>query len=208
MDSYGHMACSEKENSDSELVAEILADRDRQAVERAYRTLVERYWKVVTILLKARLSSSGNVEDIAQEAFIRAWRALPKLENPKLFLGWLLRIAQNLATDYLRRRHKEFSLDSIEDGGKLGASWNANDPSDVHAKLEKKEELELVNDALQRLAEPYRTAIILRYMKSMSNKEMACSLGEPEGTIRNRVFRALGKLRKMIETQKVSLDKL
>ena len=130
--------------------------------------------------------------------------ALPQLENPKLFLGWLLRIAQNLATDYLRRRHKEYSLDSIDEGREFGPSWKSNGSSDVHIKLEIKEELELVNEALRRLVEPYRTAIVLRYMKNMSNKEIACCLGEPEGTIRNRVFRALGKLRKIIETQRVS----
>ena len=192
----GSMTNPAPDKSDAELVSEILVARAAQHSEEAYRTLVDRYWKVVVVLLKSRCASNRDVEDLAQEAFIRAWRSLERLENPKLFLGWLLRIAQNLATDHLRKRRSETSLDNMDPAA---TRWGGSS-SEVENKIEQAEEWEIVQAALRKIPERYQIVVSLRYLNGMSNKEMARSLGEPEGTIRNRLFRALRKLRKIIET--------
>jgi len=197
-----------EESSDAELVGEILA-AGRPAADDAYTALFKKYWKVVMLQLQTRLASSRDAEDLAEEAFIRAWKSLDQLENPNAFLGWLLRIARNLATDHLRRRRKETSLDSLGSDTVESAQWRNRGGNRVEDRVEQKEEAELVRIALQRLPERYRTVVSLRYLQGLSNQEMARSLGEPEGTIRNRLFRALGKLRKDLERQysKVSTRK-
>lgn len=198
------MVHPDPETPDEELVALILEDSDAAASQRAYRILLDRYWKTVVILLRARVGTSCDVEDIAQEAFVRAWRALPRLENPKLFLGWLLRIARNLATDHLRRHPREASLEALQATDAVEAAWRSSPPQDPQESLEHQEEVERVMRALHALAEPYQTVIALRYLSDMSNRELADRLGEPEGTIRNRIFRALQKLRDLLQPTRVT----
>lgn len=181
---------------DAQLVAEILGARSRRSVEAAYRTLLDRYWRVVVVLLRSRVSCSADAEDLAQEAFIRAWRALPRLEHPERFLGWLLRIARNLATDHRRGRPREASLESLGSGPVEGVGASAElGPLE---KLEQSEETRRLLEALGELPERYRTALVLRYLEGLSGPEMARRLGEPEGTLRNRIFRALGRLRRTL----------
>lgn len=191
------------EKQDTELIAEILVAGRKQDVNDAYTTLLERYWKVVVALVRSRVSSPRDAEDLAQEAFVRAFRSLPNLKKPKLFLGWLLRIAQNLATDHLRRRRPPASLDRLEEEAvEGGAAWCSG--RGVQERLEQQEEMEMVLNALGELPERYRAIVTLRYLKGLSNREVAGLLGEPEGTIRNRLFRALAKLRNIFENQRPS----
>jgi len=199
------MIRSTDERSDAELVSDILANRSREASDEAYRALLGRYWKVVVVLVRSRLPSARDAEDVAQEAFIRAWRSLDRLENPRLFLGWLLRIAQNRATDHLRRRRREISIETLADGSLEAARrWGGDPPSASEERVENEEEWQMAREALDRLSEPYRTAVVLRYLKGLSNQEMARSLGEPEGTIRNRLFRGLRKLRRAMRQKDLS----
>ena len=198
-----HMNHRCEDKSDAALVAEILLNRSSPSSDDAYRTLLERYWKVVVVILKSRLNFVRDAEDIAQEAFVRAWRSLDRLENPRLFLGWLLRIARNLAIDQLRRKRHETSLDTLEFTPDDGAAWNRTPPR-AEERLEQEEEWAILERALRELPDRYRTVVTLRYLEGLSNQEMARSLGEPEGTIRNRLFRALRKLRELIERQRVS----
>ena len=191
------------EKPDAALVTKILLAPNTPEGHAAYKTLLDRYWKVVVVLVRTRLSSERDAEDVAQEAFVRAWRSLDRLENPKLFLGWLLRIAHNLAIDHLRRQRGETSLDRLGPAAE-GVPWRSDESEGAAARLELQEEWEIVERALRELPERYRTVVTLRYLKGLSNQEMARSLGEPEGTIRNRLFRALRKLRKLIECQRAS----
>jgi RNA polymerase sigma-70 factor (ECF subfamily) len=198
------MAPLSKDSTDAELIAQVLAAASPQAAGDAYRILLERHWKVVVILLRSRVGSARDAEDLAQESFLRAWRSLHKLENAELFLGWLLRIAQNLATDHLRRRRTLASIESLRESGYECSVAMASEGLSPQERLESEEQMQLVLDALGKLPERYRTVVTLRFLKNLSGQEMARVLGEPEGTLRNRLFRALGKLRKIIDQQKVS----
>jgi RNA polymerase sigma-70 factor (ECF subfamily) len=192
------------DRNDSELIAHILATKGTQDAEDAYRILLERYWKVVLALLRSRVRSERDAEDLAQETFIRAFRSLPKLNRRGHFLAWLARIAQNLATDHLRRRRTPASLDRIEDESleRSRKTWQAS--QEVQDRLERQEEMELVLNALGELPARHRVVVTLRYLKGLSNREIAALLGEPEGTVRNRLFRALAKLRTVLEGQEPS----
>ena len=82
--------------SDSALISAILLEGESENRQEAYKLLVERYWKVVVVTLKTRLPTGSDSDSLAQEVFLRAFRSLGKLTNPKAFAGWLLRITQNL----------------------------------------------------------------------------------------------------------------
>ena len=184
---------------DAGWIACIRSPASNQAAQECYRKLTEKYWKVLTVLVRGRVGSTTDAEDIAQQAFARAYRSLDKLKDPRLFLGWLMRIAHNLATDHLRRRRGETSLDAI------GHEFIGDDPENafstfrVTSRVEEEEELEIILKALPRLPDSYRAVLVLRYLEGYSNQEIAACLDEPEGTIRNRLFRALRKLRSLVE---------
>ena len=191
-------------STDAELVAQIRVSSERgcpsdpsNLAEDAFRVLLERYWKVVVVLAESRVQCRRDAEDIAQEAFLRAWRSIDGLEKPKHFLGWLLTIVRNLSSDRLRRRKPMSSLDAMESASDTIGDLKA---ASVESRIERDEQWEIVTRALSDLPDRYRTVVILRYLRGLSSREMADSLGEPEGTIRNRLFRALAKLRDRLST--------
>lgn len=179
--------------SDARLVEHILSG---DGSEGAHELLVRRYWKVLVGHVRTRVRNQRDAEDIAQEAFIKAFRALGSLESPASFLAWLLRIAENQTRDFLRRRKPTVSLDQLVESGQQAL------PGQLDAfeeEMEQREALSNVLASLARLPEKYRLVITLRYQLGLSAKEIARQLGEPEGTIRNRVFRALNKLRERVD---------
>jgi RNA polymerase sigma-70 factor (ECF subfamily) len=184
---------------DARSVAAILAASDGAARESHYRHLVLKYWKVVNVIVSSRLGDAREAEDVAQEAFLRAFTSLGSLSRPDAFVGWLLRIARNLATDRLRKRRTVVSMETLGDGmdGSEPLARRSREP-DPSSSLETAEEIRLVLDALQTLPDPYREVVVLKYLESLDGKSMARALGEPEGTVRNRLFRALEMLRERV----------
>jgi RNA polymerase sigma-70 factor (ECF subfamily) len=158
--------------------------------EECFRKLMLKYWKLVLVLARDRLGDPREAEDVAQEAFLRAFRSLDKLEEPVAFLGWLLRIARNLVTDQLRGRRRGVSVDTISEPAL---------PSEAQTSLEREEEARMAVDAVSELPEKYREVVLLKYVQGLDGKTMARVLGEPEGTVRNRLFRALEKVRTRLE---------
>ena len=187
---------------DARWVEAILARRSSEEEEEGYAALMRKYWKLVNVLALSRLGDPREAEDVAQETFFRAFRALESLAQPVAFLGWLLRILRNLVTDHLRARRPLVSLDSI--AAKAGAG--RVDPVDHRPgfveRIETAEEVDLVLDAMKELPERYREMLALRYIHGLDGKTIAGVLGEPEGTVRNRLFRALEKLRETIKRGK------
>ena len=175
----------------------------KEAEQGAYQTLMRKYWKLVMVMVTAQVSDSREAEDIAQEAFIRAFRSMDRLKSRQAFLGWLLRIARNIATDHLRSRRNTVSLDAITDDapGRSGFAPSATfqSPSEGARRLEVEETRNTVLAALQGLPEKYREVVALKYLQGLDGRTMAKMLGEPEGTIRNRLFRALKKLRNILQ---------
>ncbi len=198
-DRPGRGAETDPLRSDPVLISEILLDSGMEEKQEAYRILVERYWKIVIVTLKTRLPAGTDTEGLAQEVFIRAFRSLEKLTNPKAFAGWLLRITQNLATDQLRKHLRSRTVESYDPGVLENHPAARQATEGIEARVEIQDELEKVMNAIAKLPERYQAVLTLRYQRGLSNREIAGHLAEPDGTIRNRLFRALGKLRSLLK---------
>lgn len=198
-DQPGHEAETDSLQNDPGLISEILLESGMEEKQEAYRILVERYWKVVIVTLKTRLPAGTDTEGLAQEVFIRAFRSLEKLTNPKAFAGWLLRITQNLATDQLRKHLRSRSVESYDPGVLENHPAARQATEGIEARVEIQDEVKKVMNAIAKLPERYQAVLTLRYLKGLSNREIAGHLAEPDGTIRNRLFRALGKLRSLLK---------
>jgi RNA polymerase sigma-70 factor, ECF subfamily len=195
-----------------------MADRevDQQLVERAQRgdkrafdLLVAKYQRKLGRLLSRFIRDPAEVEDVAQEAFIKAYRALPSFRGDSAFYTWLYRIGINTAKNYLvalgRRAPTvtEFDSDeaeSFEDGDQL------RDINTPESMLMSKEIGSTVNAAMEDLPEDLRTAITLREIEGLSYEEIASIMNCPIGTVRSRIFRArdaiAARLRPLLETRK------
>ncbi|MBI4602983.1 MAG: sigma-70 family RNA polymerase sigma factor [Planctomycetes bacterium] len=167
---------------------------DHEEREEAFRRLLVKYWRLIAVLTAQRIGDRREAEDITQEAFLRAFRSIHSLSKPMAFLGWLLKISRNLATDHLRSRRVSSPLDSI---GDLPGGIEPDEP------LEARDEKEHVLEAVAELPEKYREVITLKYIQGLDGKGMARLLDEPEGTVRNRLFRALEKLRAALERKRL-----
>ncbi|MGB8436985.1 MAG: RNA polymerase sigma factor RpoE [Burkholderiales bacterium] len=195
-----------------------MSDReiDQQLVERAQRgdkqafgLLVTKYERKLWRLLSRFIRDSAEVEDVAQESFIKAYRALPSFRGDSAFYTWLYRIGINTAKNYLvamgRRAPTTTEFDSeeaesFEDGDQLR---DINTPESV---LMSKEIAETVNATMEELPDELRTAITLREIEGLSYEEIAGIMNCPIGTVRSRIFRAreaiAARLRPLIETRK------
>ncbi len=161
----------------------------------AYARLVRRRQGLVTALLAARVRGRDDVEDLAQDVFLRAWRRLPELREPERFTGWLARIAVNAALDHRRRvavRPRAASLD-------------AGDPPEPPApaqpgeeRIVVEEEIARVLDALGALDPRSQEAVVLRYREGLPVKEVAARLGDSPAAVAMRLTRALRTLRKRL----------
>jgi RNA polymerase sigma-70 factor (ECF subfamily) len=179
-----------------------VADRDvdQQLVERAqggdkqaFDLLVTKYQRKLGRLLSRFIRDPGEVEDVAQEAFIKAYRALPSFRGDSAFYTWLYRIGINTAKNYLvalgRRAPTttEFDADeaeSFEDGEQL------RDINTPESMLASKEIAATVQKAMEELPDDLRTAIELREIEGLSYEEIASIMNCPIGTVRSRIFRA------------------
>jgi RNA polymerase sigma-70 factor, ECF subfamily len=191
-------------------------DIDQQLVERAQRgdkqafeLLFAKYQRKLSRLLSRFIRDPAEVEDVAQESFIKAYRALPSFRGDSAFYTWLYRIGINTAKNYLvamgRRAPTTTEFDSeeaesFEDGDQL------RDINTPESMLMSKEIAATVNETMEELPEELRAAITLREIEGLSYEEIAGIMNCPIGTVRSRIFRAreaiAAKLRPLIETRK------
>lgn len=175
-------------------------DIDQQLVERvqrgdkhAFDLLVVKYERRLARLLSRFVRDPHEVEDIAQEAFIKAYRALPTFRGDAAFYTWLYRIGINTAKNYLMARGRraptttEFDAEEAEGFEDAAGLQDLNTPEN---ELLSKEVAQVVNDAMAALPEDLRTAISLREMEGLSYEEIAETMNCPIGTVRSRIFRA------------------
>lgn len=185
----------------------ILVERVRNGDKRAFELLVEKYRRKIGRLLSRMVRDPEEVEDIAQETFIKAYRALPQFRGDAAFYTWLYRIAVNTAKNYLAARNRNMLTVSDvageeEEGGE--GRYAAPDIDTPDAQLLSKQIAYAVNEAVEALPEELRTAITLREIEGMSYEDIANFMGCPIGTVRSRIFRAreaiAAKLRPILGT--------
>jgi RNA polymerase sigma-70 factor, ECF subfamily len=177
------------DGSDLELVRRV------QRGERgAYDLLVLKYQHKVVKLVMRYLRDPADAEDVAQEAFIKAYRALPQFRGDSAFYTWLYRIAINTAKNALAARDRNpvsYELDmQSNDENSDGAVGRLRDPETPEGLALTEEIRDTVNHAIETLPEDLRTAIVLRELEGLSYEEIAASMDCPVGTVRSRIFRA------------------
>lgn len=167
--------------------------RAQQGDKRAFELLVVKYQRKIGRLLSRLVRDPAEVEDVTQEAFIKAYRALPGFRGDSAFYTWLYRIAINTAKNYLvamgRRAPTSTGVD-IDDAENFEDADQLRDTSTPESELEGKEIAATVNKAVDALPEDLRTAITLREIEGLSYDEIANVMNCPIGTVRSRIFRA------------------
>lgn len=187
-------------------VDQVLVERAQGGDQRAFDLLVCKYQRKLGRLLSRFIRDAAEIEDVSQEAFIKAYRALPSFRGESAFYTWLYRIGINTAKNYLvsqgRRAPTSTSFDA-EEAESFEEASQLRDINTPESLLHSKQIGQTVNAAMDSLPEELRTAIVLREIDGMSYEEIASMMNCPIGTVRSRIFRArevvAGKLRPLLD---------
>ena len=185
------------------------SDGDQQLVERAQKgdtrafdLLVLKYQGRVANLVSRYVSNAAEVEDVTQEAFIKAYRALPKFRGDSAFYTWLYRIAANAAKNHLvalgRRPSSDQVIDEAEQFDLPGKLKDHESPDAVLMGIELEQ---AVNSAIDGLPDELKAALTLREFEGLSYEEIAEILSCPIGTVRSRIFGAREAVDQRVEEQ-------
>lgn len=183
-----------------------LAREDVQLVEEtlagnplSFQLLIERYQERIFALVRHYTKSAVEVEDIAQDTFLKAYRRLETFQQQSSFSTWLYRIAVNTALDFLKRTGRS-PVQAVEDPeltaspvrGQAGSGVSIAAPD---ARLRKEEIAAITQEVLGELPEIFRTVLVLREFEDMPYQQMAEVLGVSIGTIESRLFRARARFK-------------
>lgn len=190
-------------------IDQALVERAQQGDKRAFGMLVEKYQRKLARLLSRMVRDQAEVEDVVQESFIKAYRALPNFRGDSAFYTWLYRIGINTAKNYLvsmGRRPQVLNDVEIEDAENFEDAFELRTAETPETELMTKEIGRTVNETIAALPEELRVAITLRELEGMSYEEIATMMECPIGTVRSRIFRAreaiAEKLRPLLDTPK------
>jgi RNA polymerase sigma-70 factor (ECF subfamily) len=174
------------EPTDQQLVVRV-----QKGDKRAFDLLVLKYQYKVHAIVARFIRDSDEVKDVVQEAFIKAYRALPKFRGDSQFYTWLYRIAVNTAKNYLvaRSRRPPSSDVDLEDAEYYSGSEQLKDFGTPENQLFRDQLEEVINQAIIELPEDLRTAVTLREYEGLSYEDIAAVMNCPVGTIRSRIFR-------------------
>lgn len=188
------------ENSDLEIV-----ELCQIGKKEAFQELVKRYQKNVFALLYQLAPEWRDLNDLSQEVFIRVYRGIHNLRNPKIFKSWLNQIVLNLFYDELRkrpRRIKTISMDQSyeDDSGENEFIREAKDSKQKPDEVMSSNETKIaIKKAMAELPEQFRTAIVLRELQGLQYEEIAELLGCALGTVKSRIWRARERLQVLLE---------
>ena len=185
------------------------SDTDQQLVQRAQRgdlrafdLLVLKYQGRIAALVARYVSDAGEVEDVTQEAFIKAYRALGKFRGDSAFYTWLYRIAANAAKNHLVAKGRRPGADAtIEDAEGFDEGGLLSESASPEALAMGGELAEAVESALNALPDELKAALVLREFDGLSYDDIADVLGCPVGTVRSRIFRAREAIDQRVKEQ-------
>lgn len=173
--------------TDEELVRRVQAGD-----KKAFDVLVLKYQHKIVNLVSRYVHDPSTALDVAQEAFIKAYRGMANFRGDSAFYTWLYRIAINTAKNYLvsqSRRTPDFEVDA-QDAEQMGGESALKEYATPEGEMMSDEIREAVQEAIGGLPEDLRIAITLRELEGMSYEEIAQTMGCPIGTVRSRIFRA------------------
>ena len=175
------------EESDEQLVARV-----QKGDKRAFEVLVLKYQHRIYSLISRFIRDADEVQDVAQEAFIKAYRALGSFRGDSAFYTWMYRIAINTAKNHLvsRGRRPRGADIEIEDAEQLDVAGALRDIDGPESLAMTEQLRRVIEEAIARLPEDLRTALRLREFEGMSYEEIAEAMACPVGTVRSRIFRA------------------
>jgi RNA polymerase sigma-70 factor, ECF subfamily len=190
----------------------LLVERVKQGDQRAFEMLVVKYQRRIERLIGRMVRDTDLVQDIAQESFIRAYRALPQFRGESAFYTWLYRIAVNTAKKALMDMKRDPIVTESALRGKgddddepTRADAELSDGETPDALLASKEIAAAVNAAIEALSEDLRQAITLREIEGLAYEEIAEVMNCPIGTVRSRIFRAreaiAARLKPLLDTR-------
>lgn len=180
-----------------------LVKRVQQGDKRAFDLLVLKYQHKIFGLISRYVRDHSEIQDVAQEAFIKAYRALPRFRGDSAFYTWLYRIAINTAKNYLvaRGRRPPGSDIDVEDAEHFEGVSPLKDIETPENVLFGEELKRVVNDAIKSLPDDLRTAVTLREFEGLSYEDIAEVMECPVGTVRSRIFRAREAIEKQVQAQ-------
>lgn len=188
-------------------VDQLLVERVQKGDKYAFDLLISKYQHRIVSLVTRYVNDYAEAQDVAQEAFIKAYRAIGNFRGDSAFYTWLYRIAINTAKNWLvaqKRRPPAFDIDAV-DAEQYDIDSRLKDKATPENELLREEIKETVYRTIAELPEDLRTAIVLREMEGMSYEEIATTMECPIGTVRSRIFRAREaideKLRPLVEGQ-------
>jgi RNA polymerase sigma-70 factor (ECF subfamily) len=171
----------------------VLVKRVQRGDKSAFDLLVRKYQHKVIKLVLRYVRNPAEAEDIAQEAFIKAYRALPQFRGDSAFYTWMYRIAINTAKNSLASRDRSpiaYDLDLTDPEESHSVQTKLQDPDTPEGMALTEEIRGIVNSAIEGLPEELKTAIVLRELDGLSYEEIAAAMECPVGTVRSRIFRA------------------
>lgn len=187
---------TESGDVDAQLVARV-----QKGDKRAFDMLVVKYQHKIYSLVSRLVNDASEVQDVTQESFIKAYRALPNFRGESAFYTWLYRIAVNTAKNYLvsRNRRPPGTDIDIDDAAQFGSEAGLRDTDSPEQLLQGEQMIKIVDRAIAALPDDLRTALSLREFDGLSYEEIAEVMQCPVGTVRSRIFRAREAIDKELE---------
>lgn len=170
-----------------------LVERVKQGDKKAFDLLVLKYQRKIVRLLSRMIRDQNEIEDVAQEAFIKAYKALDQFRGDSAFYTWLYRIAINTARNWIAQNSRRPSAPNVnhhDEDETFNELDNLTDSHNPESELVSREMATSVNSTIDALPEELRRAIVLREIEGMSYEDIALAMDCPIGTVRSRIFRA------------------